>query len=315
MKKCLKPEGGILQSSWWKDFLRAAGERIIDLPGEVFGMKKTLPGGFRYLYVPRLPVKFDRFPEVLSSAREEGIHWLRFDLGDEEDLSKLRRVASEQKLSVITSPHNMQPRRVLIIPLPSSAEELLVQMKQKTRYNVRLARRKGVKIGSVVFGQKDFSRRLKEFCELVEQTARRKGVIFHPPKRYERLFSAVPVENLRLFFAEYENEVVAASIVSFYEDTATYLHGASGDRYRQVMAPFLLQYEAMSAAIDRGCKCYDLGGVFPDSNDAGKLGITRFKSGFAPQVEPLEMPGTFDVVFSRSLYAAYRLLRKVNDFF
>ena len=109
----------------------------------------------------------------------------------------------------------------------------------------------------------------------------------------------------RLRLAEYQGNVLAANLEIVYGDTATYLHGASSSQDRQVMAPFLLQWEAMRAAKAEGKKSYDLWGANPSSKSSFYYksaweGITRFKEGFGGS--RVDLIGTWDLPVNRFLY-------------
>ena len=118
--------------------------------------------------------------------------------------------------------------------------------------------------------------------------------------------------------AEYEGEVIAASILVHFGDTTTYLHGASGNNHRTVMAPHLVQWESMQRAREQGSRWYDFwGAVAPgravSEKDASWAGISRFKYGFVSLEEghatgkEVMYGGACDFVYSQVLYQAYRV--------
>jgi lipid II:glycine glycyltransferase (peptidoglycan interpeptide bridge formation enzyme) len=201
----------------------------------------------------------------------------------------------------------MQPKQNFIIDIDLTEDELLAGMKSKTRYNVRLAKRKGVEI-LVTRDQKY----IDKFIDLVEQTAQRKGVSFHQREHYLQMFQNIPEDVLKLYVAEYEGEVIAANIISFYGEVATYLHGATSDQSRNVMAPFLLQWQAILDAKKQEIKHYDFGGIFPESSKGGQQGITRFKLGFSPKTKPFQTAGSHDIILNKSKYWMYRFLQRVK---
>ena len=237
----------------------------------------------------------------------------------------------------------MQPKQNFIVDIDLSEEELLVGMKSKTRYNIRLAKRKGVEI--LVTREQKY---IDKFIELVGQTAKRKGVAFHEREHYQKMFEKISEDVLQLYVAEYEGEVIAANIVSFYGGVVTYLHGATSDKYRNVMAPFLLQWQAILDAKKRGLKYYDFGGIeavetghtpvksqksshFAEATRdkkvksqlgveecelipaPGKLqGITKFKLGFSPKTQPFRTAGSYDIILNKPKYWLYRFLQRVK---
>ena len=105
--------------------------------------------------------------------------------------------------------------------------------------------------------------------------------------------------------AEYERQIIAANLVNFYGDTATYLHGSSSSKNRQVMAPHLLQWEQIKEAKNRGMKYYDFWGFDEDKWP----GVSRFKKGFGGEI--VEYAGAYDLIWNKLWYQLYNLAKKI----
>ncbi len=300
------PEGGLLQSEYWADVLHAEGKdvwQIKNINKEVYCTNYKLPLVGKYGYLSRAyNLGAEDIKSVVEEVESKSLGWLRLDIKSSELVEDLKR-----KYTLRKAPHNMQPKQNFIVGIDLSKEELLARMKSKTRYNVRLAQKRGVKI--IVSRDKKY---IDKFIDLVEQTAKRKGVSFHQREHYEQMFKAIPEDILKLYVAKYEGEVIATNIISFYRGMATYLHGATSNNHRNAMAPFLLQWQAMLDAKERGINYYDLGGVFPESNEGGQQGITRFKIGFSPKTKPFKTVGSYDIVLNKWKYWLYRLLQKIK---
>jgi lipid II:glycine glycyltransferase (peptidoglycan interpeptide bridge formation enzyme) len=214
----------------------------------------------------------------------------------------------------------MQPRETFVVDITKSEEELLAAMKSKTRYNVRLAEKKGVR----VFQSSDEKYRAA-FVDLVTGTADRKGITPHPRKYYETMLGTLLGEHAMLFVAEHEGDILGINFMTYHEGTATYLHGGSSDVKRDYMAPFLLQWEAIRDAKRRGCVRYDFGGIhskienprLPDGQGKSSIdswsGITRFKTGFSPETVPTMFPGCYDIVLSPLRYFLYKFLSSLRS--
>jgi lipid II:glycine glycyltransferase (peptidoglycan interpeptide bridge formation enzyme) len=301
------PEGGLLQSRYWANVLRAEGREIVEIGGDenkIFGAVNKLPIVGKYLYIARVSrvLNLEDQNQIIRTAGGNNCFCIRIDLEDEKILKEVSKEYSIKK-----APHNMQPKENFIIDIDLSEEELLAGMKSKTRYNIRLAKRKGVEI---LVGREQ--KYIDKFIGLVEQTAKRKGVSFHKREHYQQMFQNIPEDVLQLYVAKYKGEVVAVNIISFYGGVATYLHGATADKFRNVMAPFLLQWQAILDAKKRGIKYYDFGGIFTESADSGKQGITRFKLGFSPKTQPYQTAGSYDIVLNKLKYWMYRILQKMR---
>jgi len=303
-KKYKQPEGGLLQSEEWTRVLRADANDVIDVSDRdtvIFGTEHVLPIVGKYIYFPRINNMSD---ELVRKIVQLECGWIRLDICNAKDLKMLQ--SGNKK--IVQAPHNTQPKENLIIDITKSAESLLSQMKSKTRYNVRLAQRKDVK----VFSSKD-KKYVDTFYRLVEETAVRKGVTFHDKRHYENILNILPTEMIKLYIAEYDGQIIAINLVSFYGGTATYLHGATANISRNVMAPFLLQWQIIQDAKKMGCNWYDFGGVFSDSGDAGKQGITRFKNGFAPKENFFVTQGSYDIILSPMKYKLYRAIQTIKN--
>jgi peptidoglycan pentaglycine glycine transferase (the first glycine) len=250
----------------------------------------------------------------------------------------------KQKIS--KAPHDMQPKEILVIDITKSEDELLAGMKQKTRYNIRLAEKKNIKVISNQSSVID-KKYIDEFVKLVKITAKRDRITPHPESYYRKMFETIPGEIIKLYVAEYEGpastredatstrggKIIAANIMLFYGNTCTYMHGASSDEHRELMAPYLLQWRAIQDAKATGCEKYDFGGVntaitnyqlpiskkipnskfqIQNSSNNSWQGITRFKTGFAPDTEPTKFPGSYDIVLNPAKYFIYLILQKIK---
>jgi lipid II:glycine glycyltransferase (peptidoglycan interpeptide bridge formation enzyme) len=196
---------------------------------------------------------------------------------------------------------DVQPSKTRILDLRKKEEDLLREMHQKTRYNIRLADRKGVEIIGATLDTVD--ELFGAFWQLMETTTDRDNFRSHSREYYRKMLD---VPFTKLYLAKYGDNILAGAIVSFFGDTATYIHGASSNEMRNLMAPYLLQWEMIKAAQGRGCAYYDFYGV----DEMKWPGVTRFKKGFGGQ--EIHYAGTYDFVFCRPFYCLYSLLRKLR---
>ena len=199
-----------------------------------------------------------------------------------------------REAGVVPGPGHMQPSRTVKVPL-SDDDAILKQMHQKTRYNVRLAIRRGVDVEVKASDDKDA---LRQFYDLMEDTSTRNDFSIHSYEYYEE-FLRVFGDDAFFVFAMWEGNISAVVIAAAFGDEAIYMYGASSTVHRAHGAAFLLQFEAMKWARERGCRTYDLWGipsVDPDSlraddntSIAGSKGddwrgIYRFKTGFGGDI-------------------------------
>jgi lipid II:glycine glycyltransferase (peptidoglycan interpeptide bridge formation enzyme) len=198
----------------------------------------------------------------------------------------------------------VQPPDSVIINLEASCDKLLAGMKPKWRYNVLLAGKKDVHV------EVSSEEKLNEFYSLLQETAERDGIAIHSFEYYKTLFEICKNQNhnsiLRLYTAKHEGDILAAIIVLFHGQHATYLYGASSNQKRNLMAAYTLQWRAIQDAKEAGCKNYDLFGIPPDENPNHPMaGLYRFKTGFGGQI--IHRTGSWDYVYKPVVYTVFRI--------
>lgn len=332
------PDGGFLQSEHWRKFQESYGRKTFELEEKdencdtciyAYVIVHRLPIVGNYFYVPRGPIlsrntqhvtrntngiqKF--LNDLINLAKKYNIGWVRIEPASEDILEKIKSNLPKN-IKIIKSPVDMQPREILILDITKSEEEILAGMKQKTRYNIRLAEKRGVQISH---NTQHITHNINEFLRLIRITARRDKITAHPESYYRKMFETIPPEILKLYVAEYEGKIICANLVLFFGKTATYMHGASDNTHRDVMAPYLLQWQQILDAKKAGCERYDFGGVKISHNTQHITrntnnweGITRFKTGFTPEAKPIQFPGCYDIVLNPAKYWLYRILRKIK---
>lgn len=303
-----------LQSWEWGDLQKEAGNNIERIGVEEGGslvlgftlVEKSLPLGMKYWYAPRINYQSSiinlqlLFDELRKKARNDKVIFLRFD-----PIEKLSIVNSQ--LSIVET-IDVQPKKTLILDISKSEEDILRGMHQKTRYNIRLSKKKGVEI-KIVEAQDlaPFEKDFDEWWNIMEETCKRDGFRLHAKDYY---LKQLQIKNeklkIRLVVARYQGKIIAGNIISFFGDMATYVHGASSNEYRNVMAPYALQWHTIQEAKKYGCKYYDFYGI----DEKKWPGFTRFKKGFGG--EEVNYPGTFDLIFSKIWYNVYKLIRKLR---
>lgn len=329
----LENGGGFLQSWEWGIFQEAVGRLVyryrIDITGkssekEPIGqfliVGHSLPLGQKYLYLPKGPVvqgegyRPESFRACVRAAQNAAKRlnaiFVRVEPPAVVDDQMNRTDMKELGLKPVGQ---VQPQHTTIVDLKQSENQLLANMKQKTRYNVRLAEKRGVQVRRADIND---SNEFGHFWRLMQETTERDRFSAHSRSYYRTMLKVLggnPGGNglsLDLLFAEYQDEPVAAALVCSFGDTATYLHGASTAKHKKIMAPYLLHWTAMRKAKEKGLKAYDFWGVAPE--DAGKEhpwhGITRFKMGFGG--DRISYIGAWEMPVSRFRYAMYLLARR-----
>ncbi len=281
-------------------------------------IKYPMPFGQSFLYIPHGPVithnaqhvtrnnKFlEEFREKLVKVgKEENAIFIRFDLfpKTEESLSKdFKKVPTYAYHSSY-----FQPKFEWILNLEKPEEEILNEMHSKTRYNINLARKRGIKI-EIVNG--NFDKYFRDFYKLLKETAKRDNFNLHPKIYYQNIFNKCDEnKNAFLSVAKYNDKILAINLILFFGNTAYFMLGGSGDEYKNLMFSHLAQWEATKEAKKRGFSVYNFGGV--DGNDSYKTfgGISIFKKRFGGKL--LEHSDSYDLVLKPFWYLLYNLRKK-----
>jgi lipid II:glycine glycyltransferase (peptidoglycan interpeptide bridge formation enzyme) len=322
------PSAHIMQTSGWGELkatfgwqvfrlavgngVKPSGEQACYTAGAQVLLRR-IPFGFSLAYIPKGPVGVSwegLWSEIDALCLRERAVFLKIepDLWEEEAHSQFRGAFPP---GFHLSSHTIQPPRTMIVDLRSSEADILSLMKQKTRYNIRLALKKGV----IVHPFED----VDLFCQLMQQTGKRDRFGVHSPAYYQKVYDVFHSrDECEMFLAEYERQPLAALMVFARGDRAWYFYGASADTHRERMPSYILQWEAMRWAKQRGCLEYDLWGV-PDADENsletnftsrsdGLWGVYRFKRGFNGELR--RSAGPWDRVYSPLLYRLYRFLTR-----
>lgn len=313
-----------LQSWAWGEFQKNLGNKVwrfaVEHNGEIINqlqiIKLALGLGWSLLYAP----KGNLINKSISAAEQQASGRLL--------LQEVKRVAKDELVILFRiDPHvatgdkmisalykswrfnvsakEIQPQHSLILPLSQPAQTLLANMKQKTRYNINLANKKGVTV-KLATELKD----IEKFVTLTRQTAQRDGFKAHGAKYYITQFKTLAPKGMQdLFLAYVDKTPIAGILVNKFGTHATYVHGASGNEYRNLMAPYLLQFTAISKYREDGLKTYDFWGIHPNPQHAW-AGITRFKQGFGGQT--VEYIGTLELPLHPLLYRLYKFVNRIK---
>ncbi|MEK7550593.1 MAG: peptidoglycan bridge formation glycyltransferase FemA/FemB family protein [Patescibacteria group bacterium] len=187
------------------------------------------------------------------------------------------------------------------IDLTLNEEELLKSFSSKTRYNIRLAQKRGVIVkedsGDEVF---------EKYLELTTETNKRQGFYSHSEKYHRLMWQHLKDKIAHLLTATYNGEIISTWILFAHDGFLYYPYGASTDKYKEVMANNLMMWEAIKFGKKIGLNTFDLWG-----REEGK-GFTKFKEGYNPKV--VEFIGTWDLIINKPLYYIYRIAEKIRWF-
>ncbi len=289
-----KEEKTFLQSWNWGEFNRAQGSKIWRLgifnDGSLWGAALVIKVKARrgtFLFVPQGPI-FDKnfqfsifnFQFLINYlkglALDEGCDFIRIS-------PALDRSEKNQKLfqgiGFRRAPIHMHAELMWILDIAPKEEKLLKDMRKTARYSIRKAERDGVKIIKSL-EPNDVLR----FNKIYKETAERHSFTPYSLGYLQKEFECFAKDDqAMIFLAEYNGEIVAAAMIIFYGSSAFYHHGASSSKHGEVPSAYLLQWEAIREAKNRGCKIYNFWGIAGADPPVGGhpwAGLTLFKKGF-----------------------------------
>lgn len=273
----------------------------------------------RILYSPRGPmvdwtnlIAVDRILERLEEFyRKENAIFIKIDpefiysYGDGQDPDSVgvkNYLAVEEllrKRGWRYSSDQVQFKNTVLLDLKRSEDSLLGAMKQKTRYNIRLAEKKGVKVRAAQEG--DFDRMFQIYAE----TSLRDGFAIRSKEYYIELWSSFIKKGMAVpLVAEFEGQMIAGVFLFMFAEKAWYLYGMSTNQHREKMPNYLLQWEAIRLAKSKGIAIYDLWGAPDDISPEDRMwGVYRFKEGLGGKLA--RTPGAWDYTEQPLSYYGY----------
>lgn len=305
------PYSTILQFWQWGELKKSEGwkpYRVAFLDGEEIQIAaqvliKSAPILGKYLYIPYGPVfesqeKFNKyFPAFLAGlkdfAKNQGCFVIEADpligrLIEEKEESGVFEPYLNRKIKDIfhkngflQSKRNMQPRHKLFYDLTKSEEELMMLMKKNTRYNVRLAERKGVEVKGFDFSDPAMEEKIDEYYNLLLTTQERaKGYPIRPKSTFISLLETFRTsKNLKYFESRFDGDLISANISQYTNYWSSSFYGASNRLHPEVKAPYLLRWKSLIEAKRRGSKIYDFWGIILDSKQHQGYSETKLSFG------------------------------------
>ena len=259
-----------------------------------------IPAGFLYNEIDDGIYNFFLL-NLNAAAKKENILFTQidsitpFDDKLENIIDKYKNIKKEQKLPI--------PQFTNIIDLNSDEEDILSKMKHKGRYNIKLAEKKGikVKVGNISD--------IPVFYKILTETTKRDG--FRP--NYEDYYGMMIkiIKNPLLLIAYHEDDILAAGIFTYTKFQGLYYYGASSNIKRNLMAPYLLQWEAIKIAKSKKCSYFDFMGIAnPDDPKDRLIGVTDFKLKFSENI--VKFNSSYHVIHNKFKYIFFNMAKKIK---
>lgn len=262
--------------------------------------------GFSLIYAPRGPVGDVTDVNIVNKlmkdidqiAKKYNSFVFRFDpeyLYDENLEKKYQKLGFKVKNRKCNKKELTQPRLNMIMNISGKTEEEIFKgYSEKTRYNIRLAKRKGI----VVRYSRENSD-IEKFHKLYNITSLRNKIAGRPVTYFQNMLKAFDEKHMRVYVAEYDKKELSAAITINFNGKMFYLYGASSNEKRNLMPNYLMQQEMIKWAIEEKCDLYDFGGVFELKKENG---LYKFKEGFCRQEGVTEFIGEIEKTYKPFIY-------------
>jgi lipid II:glycine glycyltransferase (peptidoglycan interpeptide bridge formation enzyme) len=334
----LLPTDILFQTAYWAQVKARLGwqphaydlDPCADAQGDLLILVKPINADMAIAYAPQgpefspVPEDYGPYLEALSESIRaqlgKTVAFIRYDLPwespyaaeleghphpvvPEARIRELRMNFSTRHWNLKKAPLDMTVADTCVVDIGESEDALLARMKPKTRYNIRLAERKGVRAAPVTPDQ------LPMFYKLYCQTARRNGFFASDYRYFKALFAShAPASDspeLVFLLATHGEDVLAGAIIAISGKEAFFLHGGSSALKRDHMGSHALQWEAIRQARLRQCRTYDMGAVSPGKTPGHAFyGLYRFKSGFGGRI--VHRSGSWDYPLKEDAYRRFR---------
>jgi lipid II:glycine glycyltransferase (peptidoglycan interpeptide bridge formation enzyme) len=305
-----------LQSWEWGEFRKKTGREVtrlalLDKKKIIAGYQVTIHPAFNLpyslIYFPKGPMPDKSLVEALTK------------LGQEK-----KAIFVKLEPNVLVDEKNSKPevwqnlglrpgepfftKHTFYLDLTQSDEKLMIGMKSKTRYNLRLSQKHGVKVV-----EDNSDKAFEIYLKLMEETTKRQGFYAHTPDYHRKMWVTLkPAGLAHLLMATYQDQPLVTWVLFKFKDVLYYPYGWSTREHQNVMASYAMMWQAIQFGKKQGCKLFDLWGTpgpDPEPNDPW-FGFHRFKLGFGAKV--VEFVGTYDLVIDYRLYPFFNLANAVR---
>ncbi|MEX2012988.1 MAG: peptidoglycan bridge formation glycyltransferase FemA/FemB family protein [Candidatus Levyibacteriota bacterium] len=317
-----------LQSSEWGKFREKTGVKVIRTDEFQFSIHKIPRTPFNIGYLPKgvMPSK-KTIEELLKIGRDNNCVFIQLEpnvimkqeSGNRNQgklIENFESIIHNSRFIIRPSAHPLFTKYNFILDITKSEDELLKNMHSKTRYNIRVAKKHEVEIV-----EDSSDKAFEEYLKLTHETTKRQKFFAHTEEYHRLMWETLrqaqgkPSQDrltAHLFLAKYKKEVLVAWILFVFKDTLYYPYGASGSKFREVMASNLMMWEAIRFGKKLGLKKFDMWGALgPEPNEKDPwYGFHKFKQGYGAQ--HVEFVGSYDLVINQPIYRLYKIADKLR---
>lgn len=300
-----------LQSHEWAEFRKKTGVKVILSDSFVLTIHKIPHTPFTIGYLPKGKEPSKKLIDQLKElGQKQNCIFIQLE-PNVQKISSANLADQISNLGLKPATHPLFTRYTFQLDLRKSEEDLLKNMHPKTRYNIKVAQKHGVKI---VEDNSDSA--FDIYLKLLRETTKRQQFYAHDKKYHKLMWQTfAPAGIAHLLVARYKNQILAAWILFVYDNVLYYPYGTSTDKYKEIMASNLMMWEAIKFGKKMGCRTFDMWGSLgpdPDKNDPW-YGFHRFKLGYGGRL--VEFIGSYDLVIRPFWYSIFTVADKLRWIF
>ena len=310
-----------LQSWQWKLSQEIMGNQVFtlgifkaeEIVGVAFVYKINAKRG-SFLFCPHGPLIKENWQEnfkilfeyLQSLAKKEKADFIRIS---PLEIKTNEKTSFFKNLGFLDAPIHMHPELGWLLDISLSEEQLLANMKKRTRYSINKAKKDGVEIFSM-----DNASHVEEFYPIYLETAKRQVFVPFSLEYIKKEFEIFSKENkILVFFAKYKGEIITTAMIIYTNGSGFYHHGASIRKYSNITSAELLQWSAILEAKKRGLKLYNFWGISPEDNKNHPwTGVTQFKKGFGGFAEEYVHAQDYPVTLKYWLNYTIETIRRIK---
>lgn len=296
----------IVQSETWGVFKARVGTTPIKV-GDIQYTKHKIPFINKYVaYAPKVNFNVQKFSwkELTRSLQQESCIAIRFDVPNvidtQTDKKEHIRLIEELNSKCKKSPRSTFAKCNVLLDIGLPEKDIVAKFSQKTRYNSKLAARKGVEI-KIENNEKG----LKIFNRLLKETAKRQGFSLHPESYYEKVFDTLYAnKKANILIAYYKSTPLVSWMLFNHDNALYYAYGGSSNEHRNLMASNLIAWEAIKLGKKLDCSLFDMWGA-TDNKDHSYWGFTKFKLGYGGEL--VKYISSYDYIVDNPIYYIFNL--------
>jgi len=297
-----------LQSEAWANARKQIGIETVSFDGFLLTLHKIPFFKFKIGYLPRSKMPNEKvLQKIYEFGKKNNVIFIKIEPYEEKSSNNK---TMKQSNNFIKSPHPLFPSWTQMLDLTKSEDEILKAFHPKTRYNIRLAEKKGVNVR-----EESNDNGFEKFVKLYFETTKRQKYFGHDYQYHKTVWNNLKNKISHILIAYYDGIPLAAYQLWYLDGMIYYVYGGTSQLHRNLMASNLLMWEAIKLGKKLGAKEFDMWGSLGPNYDPTDpwSGFTRFKEGYGTKF--VEFVESNDLVVNPTLYKIYNAVYFLREIY